>query len=130
MANDAPVPALIRHSDGTIEATCPLMLFSIDRECISEAFIDHSPDIFIRRRSRYSDTASSYPDGYCGMEHWGSKNTDVLQLYLPMERFDLLKQLVERATGKNAASMYLKFRPKRNSPGFVETGDFEIGIRI
>lgn len=100
MANKKAVPILIRHYDGTIEAICPARLFSVDDECISEEFIDHSPDIFIRRISHWSATATSYPDGYCTIEHWGSKNTDVMQLYLPTERFDQMKSLVEGVTNK------------------------------
>ncbi len=129
MAKEKAVPTLVRHSDGTTEAVCPARLFSIDEDSISEAFFNHSPDIYIRRRSRY-DTSTSFPDGYCTMEHWHSKKTDVLQIYLPSERFDELKRFAETVTSKSRAILYVVFRTMENTTGFLETDNFEIGLKV
>lgn len=130
MANQISAPALIRHSDGTIEVTCPAHLFSFDANCLSEAFIDHSPDIYIRRYRHSSYEQKRRPNGYCTIAHWRSLKTDVLEVHLPTDQFNCLRTLVEAARREDPATLYVKLRTNGVGSGLVNTEDFEIGVKI
>lgn len=130
MANQISAPALIRHSDGTIEAICPAHLFSFDANCLSEAFIDHSPDIYIRRYRHSTNEQSRRPNGYCTLAHWGSLKTDVVEVYLPTNQFEWLRTLVESTSKEDPAILYVKLRPNAGGTSLASTEDFEIGVKV